>query len=262
VISAALEQLQAGEPSPAATASQLTVALPGIPTSGSLPNTFLSNPRLIYESHSGWRGLLHGENERWRKDGIPADTLPIESEAYRLRFLKAFNDLPQGAAFWNDRRSRIHSARSRLEKGAQQRYIISRSAIERYIRTGVPNWDEPEASVEDWIDDPEDRVQTIQNLVQFLRTFQGYELGLLDSEASDTFWWGVYSDAYSDKSAILEVLTGAPKSAGYFLVQDVGAVAQYRADFDRQWKKLPKEATHKRDVIAWLMALLAAAPST
>jgi transcriptional regulator with XRE-family HTH domain len=196
-------------------------------------------------------------NEWWLKGGVPSETLPVNMDWYSNAFLEQFPD-PEGALTLQRRRNKFSNTISKILHGASFKHIITRAAIEGYVRDGVPNADEHEALyAPGWRASPEERRARIENFIWFLEKFSNYEVALSEHGFFGT-WWGIYDEDCVVIQTI-ESYFGQPTLMDSFMVkaEDAPQVIKERvALYKRIWEGLPNVAKDRQETIKYLRSLL------
>lgn len=149
--------------------------------------------------------------------------------------------------------------------------LCSKPAIERMVSTGTYGLDQPVhgevpqrqgifrlIDASDVPATPDERAAILRSVVDLLRTYPNYELGLLDDpaaqEAAETYWEvkGIEGDAV----LLLDTwcLTGAGSVEINLEIGKVEVVEAFRGYFLSIWEGLVPEHREKERVIAWLVA--------
>jgi hypothetical protein len=165
---------------------------------------------------------------------------------------------PMGALILDRRRSKFRRVEEKLKSGASFKFIIPRAVIERYVREGVPNADEYEASISPtWRSSLKERKARIENLISFLKGYNNYELVLSDQDFFEV-WWGVYDQ---DCVVIQHIFSyvGQPVDYLTFVVKGEKApqvIADRVALYQHIWTDLTKGGENKQEIIDYLSGLL------
>jgi hypothetical protein len=220
----------------------------------------LDNPMVAYpirgrlsELLAAWERL---DGDIWcARNDFPSDP-PAQLKTYRDRFNAQFDNM-RAHEILSHRIAVSNHRRRKLAAKRVIRYLTTRTAIERYMRDGVPTATNHESRYAGFIFSVEERLERARFLLELLK-HEEYQVGLFEGPWPEgRTLWTIYGLGH-DRRALCTIPVGATYLDGGWVltIQDPQEVDRLVTIFERYWNDIPLECKDKAAIEELLLGLI------